>query len=73
MKLHNDWRKSWRYFSVQAIAALAILPTVWMLLPEDLRASVPDAYKAGLAALIGLAGWIGRIIDQSPRCDENEP
>lgn len=64
IKLHADWRESWRWHSTRALLALGLLPGAWLLVPEDLRGSVPDEWKAALAVVIAAAGWLGRIIDQ---------
>lgn len=64
MKFVEDAKSAWRWFSVQAMTAAAALQGGWLMLPEDLRASVPDnAVKAVTVAILAL-GIIGRLVKQ---------
>jgi hypothetical protein len=67
MKLVEGWGKAWRWYSVQAMAALAGLPLAYMALPADWQAAIPAAWKAGAVGVVLLAGIVGRVIDQKPR------
>lgn len=64
MRLVPDWRSAWRWFSVQALAILAVLPMVWASLPADIKAYIPTKYGIYIAAAIALAGIAGRLVDQ---------
>ena len=50
LKLVDDWRRAWRYYSVQAMAALAGLPIAYMALPA--------------VGVVLVAGIVGRIVKQ---------
>lgn len=65
MKLVEDWKQAWKWFSVQALAALVILPTVWAALPADAKAFLPDGAEPWILAALALAGVVGRLIDQN--------
>lgn len=63
MKLIPNWRKAWRFATVQ-IGALAVL---WIALPAETQASVLQALhidKQFLPGIVGLAVIIGRLIAQ---------
>lgn len=64
MKLVPNWRESWRWFSVQALVAIAALPMVWAEMPADLKAAVPDGSLMWITVALALAGMIGRVVDQ---------
>ena len=64
MKLVKDARKAWRWFSVQAMAALALLPIIWMQLPPDAQAMVPDAWRPWIMVAVAIGGIAGRLIKQ---------
>ena len=64
MKLVKDARKAWRWFSVQALAALAILPVVWVQLPPDVQAMMPDAWRPWVMVALAVGGIAGRLIKQ---------
>lgn len=67
MRLVSDWRSAWRWFSVQALALVALLPVIWAELPPDLREWVPEAWRPWIVAAIAAAGLVGRIVDQRGR------
>ena len=64
-KLVSDWRKSWRWLSMQAMIVSTAILSTWALLPADLKAKLPE--DIGLvAAIVALsAGMVGRLVDQS--------
>jgi len=64
-RLVPDWRSAWRWFSVQALAALAALPMVWVSLPADLKAYVPKEWGLAIVCAIAIAGIAGRVVDQN--------
>lgn len=64
MKLIPDWKQAWRWFSVQALAAIVALPVVWAMLPADVKAFLPDGWEPWVFAVIAAAGIVGRVIDQ---------
>jgi protein-S-isoprenylcysteine O-methyltransferase Ste14 len=67
MKLIPNWREAWRWFSVQALAALVLLPVVWMALPPDIKGFLPDSWEPWTLMFIAGAGLIGRLVDQNKK------
>lgn len=65
MTLVPDWRKAWRWFSVQALAAIVMLPVVWASLPADVRAWLPDGWEPWVLMALAFAGIVGRLVDQN--------
>lgn len=74
MKLVSDWRKALtlRYLSSQAHALQVAIVGTWLGLPADMRAAVPVKYVLAAVAVAGLGGFIGRMIDQSPKPDDTD-
>lgn len=64
MKAVNNVKSAWRWFSVQALAVLAVLPIVWPQLPPEVVAWLPDQAKPWLLTAIAIGGIAGRLIDQ---------
>ena len=64
MKLVSDWRKSWRWFSVQILTALAALPLIWASIPADVQSFLPPEWRPYVLAAMALAGIAARLIDQ---------
>ena len=64
MTLVQEWRRAWRWFSMQAMALVAALQGGWMAMPDDLRAHVPARWAAMLSLTILLLGLWGRLVRQ---------
>lgn len=64
MKLVSDWRKAWKWHSTQIAALLAIVPVVWMNLPSDVKAMIPEAWTPYIITVFAVGAIIGRLRDQ---------
>lgn len=64
MRLVDDVRQAWRWFSVQALAALTLIPVIWVALPPESQALVPEEYRPWVLAVVALAGLAGRLVKQ---------
>lgn len=64
VKLIDNWKTSWRLFSVQAMAIALAVQAAWTGLPDALRASLPSWIDSAVTALVLVAGLIGRLIKQ---------
>lgn len=64
MNLIDNWRQAWRFLSVQAMALAIALQGVWINLPDDLRAHIPDKIALSVTAGILVLGLIGRVFQQ---------
>lgn len=64
MKLIPNWKKAWRFFSIQAQALALAGVGAWQVLPDDLRAAVPVPVALGLAMAVLVLGIVGRLIAQ---------
>ena len=61
MKLVENWKSAWRWFSMQAIALAAI----WESIPEDVKASVVSLdWQNHVTFGLLVAAGLGRVIDQ---------
>lgn len=65
MKLIPDWRSAWRWFSVQALAAIALLPVVWPTLPPTVTEWVPESWRPWIIVALAVGGIVGRLINQN--------
>ena len=68
MKLVDNVKECYRWFSMQAFALSAVIATTWVSLPADVKAMIPDNWEKwifiGIAG-ISVFGGIGRVIKQS--------
>lgn len=67
MRLVSDARRAWRWFSMQALALLAIIPVVWAELPPEVAAIIPAGWYPWIVTGVAVAGMIGRLVDQGGR------
>lgn len=63
----SNWRSAWRWFSVQVLAVLAVLPLVWAELPPDVQAWLPEAWRPAVLTALALAGIVARLKAQRGR------
>lgn len=64
MRLVDDWKQAYKWFSVQAPAVGIALVTTWASIPDDLKMHVPGwLTKAVLYGVFGF-GLIGRLVNQ---------
>lgn len=61
MRLVNDWRKAWKWLSVQSLAVLAVAPVVWSQLPPDVRNMLPEGWEPYVLAALAVGGIVGRL------------
>lgn len=64
MRMVQDARRAWRWFSVQMLAALAAMPLIWAAIPPDVQAFLPPEWRPWVLAAMAVAGIAGRLIDQ---------
>lgn len=64
MRMVKDWKRAWRWYSTQAMAAAAALPFAWEALPGDLRAALPEDWLRWIVLAVLLGGIVGRLISQ---------
>lgn len=65
MKLVDDANKAWRWFSVQAMALAASIQGTWLLIPDDMKASIPHGIVQWVTLALMAFGVIGRVVKQS--------
>ena len=64
MKLVSDWRECWRWFSTQAMALAGAIQGAWVLLPDDMKASIAPSIVSGITLTLLVFGIVGRLVDQ---------
>lgn len=64
MKLVADWKKCLKWWSVRGLLVLAALPPIWMAMPPDVKAMVPDGWSMWIVSIIAIGTAAGRLKDQ---------
>lgn len=67
MKLVDDWRQGWRWFSVQAMVVAGAIQGAWLFIPGDMKASIPDTWVKALTLTLLVLGIAGRLVQQAPQ------
>lgn len=67
MKLVENWKKAYKWFSIHFIMLLAAIPAVWESLPDSWKASLPVDTLAWITGFIGILGVYARLISQDKR------
>ena len=65
MKLITEWRQAWRWFSMQAMVAVAAIQGGWAAMPDDLKAHCPAGLITALSICLLLLGIGGRLVKQN--------
>lgn len=63
LKLVSDWKKAYKWFSVQANLIALALPAAWTALPDDFQNAIPGGVVTAMSAA-ALIALVGRIVDQ---------
>jgi len=69
MKLVDNWKSAWRWFSIHCLWIAAAIPNVWAELPSDLKSAIPPGTMGAIAALVAICGIAGRLVDQEKKND----
>ena len=65
MKLITEWRQTWRWFSMQAMVAVAAIQGGWAAMPDDLKVHFPARLVTALSIGLLLLGIGGRLVKQN--------
>lgn len=63
MKLVEDWKKAYRWFSVQIMGIIAAVGMAWPLMPADLKTHLPENILPYISA-IAFVGILARVVKQ---------
>lgn len=64
MKLVDNWKKAWRWVSMQLMSVVVFLPFLWDELPVEVKSYIPDNWLPYILAGVALLAMIGRMVDQ---------
>ena len=72
MKLINEWRKIYKYISVQIPALNVAFLATWALLPQKFQDALPVTWVIAIAIVLLVAGVVGRMIAQPGLKDQDD-
>lgn len=67
MRLVDDAKEAWKWFSVQAMALACALQGTWAFIPDDLKQNIPHWLISAITITLLVAGVAGRLIRQDKR------
>lgn len=67
MKLVDDARRAWRWFSMQCMALALALQVAWETMPPELQAGVPPRAVSVITWALLVLGIVGRLVKQEPK------
>ncbi len=62
--LVGEWKRAWRWFSVQAMAGALALQGAWAALPDDMKSHLPGWLVTVFSMVLLLLGLFGRLVKQ---------
>ena len=68
MKLVDDWKKAYKWFSMWAFAFCGSIALIWASIPADVKEMAPDSWDKWIFVLITVAsvlGGAGRLVKQN--------
>lgn len=69
MKIIENWRKAYKWYSVHILLLFTIMPAVWEAIPHEWRDAIPPNVLAILASVMGAAGVLARLTSQEKKPD----
>lgn len=67
MKLVDDAKQAWRWFSMQAMALAVAVLGAWEVIPADMKASIPAQYVTYVTLGLLVFGIAGRLVKQGEK------
>jgi hypothetical protein len=64
MQLVPEWKKAWKWFSVQALFLIGVIEAVWLTLPPETLALIPADTRAWIITGLAIFGALGRVVKQ---------
>ena len=65
MKLVDDAKSFYRWFSVQAMVIAGAIQGAWLVIPDDMKASIPTNIVQAVTLVLLVLGVAGRLVKQS--------
>lgn len=64
MKLVPGYQKAWKWFSVQIMAVIAMLPFAWDYIPYDVKTMIPYEWQPYVFSAFAAGGIFARLVKQ---------
>ena len=70
MKLVENWKSAWKWYSVHIMVVIVALPEIWGYFPQEFKESLPTHALTGLTTFLGISAIVARLVSQEKRDDQ---
>jgi hypothetical protein len=67
MRLVDDFKRAYRWFSIQAMGLALAIQGAWEVIPADMKAGIPQQYVTWLTLGLLVLGIAGRLVKQGEK------
>lgn len=67
MRLVDDARRAWRWFSVQCMGLALALQGAWEVLPAEMKSGIPPRAVTYITLSLLVLGIVGRLVKQGEK------
>lgn len=64
MKLITNWRKAWKFLSVQLMVLGSAMSSAYATMYEQMKSTIDPKMMAMITAGVFIAGIVGRVVSQ---------
>lgn len=67
MKLVEDAKKAWKWFSMQCMAGAIAVQGAWEVVPDDMKSGIPPKLVTYITLGLLAMGIVGRLVKQDDK------
>lgn len=65
IRIVHNWRNCYKWVSLHCMTFAGSISGTWLLIPDDLRQSIPQKWLAGITIALMILGVVGRFVNQT--------
>lgn len=71
LRLVQNWRSAWKWYSVHIMLVIVALPEIWGYFPQEFKDSLPPGTLKYVMMFLGVSAILARMFSQEkPKDDE---
>lgn len=64
MKLVDNWKSAWKWYSVHIMLVIVALPEIWAYFPQEFKDSLPPHALMYITSVLGVSAILARVFSQ---------
>lgn len=64
MKLVQNWKQAWKWYSVHIMLVIVALPEIWSYFPQEFKDSLPPHTLMYVTSVLGVSAILARLFSQ---------